>query len=165
MAQYERSAETPGASPMAFPMAGFAAMQSIANSMMRTNLELMGLASRRARAHMELPKLSLGCRTPAEAGQIGAQFWREAVQDYMTFNQRMLGHWVESMTAAGQGGVARKTAEFASEMSRPMEAAAEHMADDPAEPWAWWRTDMKGLKPQGNGHHAPDSGRASRAGY
>lgn len=173
MAQYERNHErnsdTAGFADMANPMAGFALMQGIANSIVRGNMEFMGLASCRTRAQMELPKHAMTCRSPADAGQLGAQFLRDAVQDYTQFNRRLLGLWVETMSTAGQGDVARQAAELANEVSRPMataaQTAAERMAEDPAEPWAWWRTDMKGIKPQGNGHHAPEDGRGARLGY
>ena len=168
MAQYERNSDGPGIPGMAFPAGGMAAMQGFANSVMRGNMEVMGLLSRRARAHMELPKNATACRTAAEVGQLGAQFWREAFEDYLHVNQRLMGLWMQNMAAIGQSDIARQAAEFANRVSEPMSEAVEEtssrMAEHPAEPWAWWRTDMKGLKPHRNGHSA-DEERGSRPGY
>ena len=144
MAQYDRSPTSAGYAGLTNPMAGFAVMQSITHSMMRGNLEIMGLVGRRARAQLDLPKHMLELHSPAEAGQLGAQFWRDAAQDYMHLSQRLLGLWVEGMGAVGQGPLARQAAGLASDVTRPLakaaETAADRMAEDPAEPWAWWRS-------------------------
>lgn len=168
MAQYERNDESAGFPGMAFPINGAAAMHGVANSMMRGNMELVGLASRRARAQMDLPKQAMTCRTTADLGQLGAQFWRDAFHDYTHFNQRMMALWVQNMAAVGQGGIAQQASEMASRAAEPMaeaaERATERMSEDPAGPWAWWRADLTGLKPQGNGHSAEEA-RGSRPNY
>jgi len=168
MTQYERSGESAGIPGMSFPAGGMAAMQGVAGTISRANMEVMSLASRRVRAQLELPKQAMSCRTPAEIGQLGAQFWRQAFEDYLQTNQKLMGLWMQNMTAFGQGGIAQQAAEFASRVTEPMTEAAEdaasRMAENPAEPWAWWRTDMKGLKPHRNGHSAAEE-RGTRPGY
>lgn len=169
MAQNDSNSETAGFPGMPFPVNGMAAAQSVAHSVMRGNMEVMALASRRARAQLDFPKQAMGARTAAEFGQAGAQFWRDAFQDYMQFNQRMMGLWMHNMTSFGQGDMARQTAEFANRFAQPMTDAAEdtvsRMAEHPAEPWAWWRSlDTPSTRPSNNGHTNQES-RGARVSY
>ncbi len=171
MAQFERpaqtAAETNGNSninEMFNPNKGFALAGAAAQSMMRGNMELVSLASRRARAQMDLPRKAMACRTATEFGQVGMAFWRDAFQDYLDCNQRLMAGWTQAMTDVGQGGLARTVADMANVALQPMATAAEEagaaMTEHPTEPWAWWRTDVKGLKPltrNGNGHHGVEA--------
>ncbi len=174
MAQYERfstaateTTDRPDAGAAGFPANGLAAVSGVAQSVMRGNMELLSLASRRARAQLELSSQAMACKTPADFGQLGAAFWRDAFQDCLHFNQRLTGLWVESMAAAGQPELARTTIGFANQAMQPLATAAEEagaaIAEHPTEPWAWWRTDMKGLKPTRNGHSHDES--AARVGH
>jgi hypothetical protein len=162
MAQYERSFEGPRATDeksntneLFNPGRGFAAVGVAAQSAMRCNMELVSLASRRARAQMDLPRKAMACRNAVDFGQLGANFWREAFQDYMDCNQRLMASWTQTMSDAGQGALARAATDFARSAMQPMaksaEQAGEAMIEHPTEPWAWWRTDVKGLKPSRNG--------------
>ncbi len=166
MPQYEPSARVSedanaksNIAEMLNPAKSFAVFGVAAQNAMRGNMELVSFASRRARAQMDLPRKAMACRSAAEFGQLGAAFWHEAFQDLVDCNQRLLASWTQSMTDAGQGGLARSMSDFATNTLRPMETATEEagaaMAEHPTEPWAWWRTDLKGLKStrNGNGHH------------
>jgi len=170
MAQIERSTESAPFPGMMTPAHGMAAMQGVAQSVMRGNMEVMSLVSRRTRAQMEFSKQAMASRDPAQIGQAGAQFWRDAFHDYADCQHRLMALWMQSMTSFGQGDFARQTAEFADRVTQPMTAAAEdtvtRMAEHPAEPWAWWRNDAAGARPSsnGNGHSAQES-RGARAGY
>jgi len=172
MAQYERNStsEITGLPGAPGPAAGIAVAQNAANSMMRGNMELMSFISRRAKAQMELAKSASACRNPADFGQLGAQFWRETFHDYLDFNHRVMGMWTQSMAAIGQGDLARQTADIANRTVEPMveaaEAASARMTEHPTEPWAWWRTDVAGVKTGTNGNgHTSDKGGGARVGY
>jgi hypothetical protein len=169
MAQFDRPpearAETAAAantSEMLNPGRGFAVFGAAAQSVMRGNMELMSFASRRTRAQMDLSRQAMACRSAVDLGQLGATYWRDAFHDYLNFNQRLMAGWTQSMAEAGQGDFARTVADFTNGTLQPLATAAEEagaaVAEHPTEPWAWWRTDMKGLKPavrngNGNGHH------------
>jgi len=167
MAQFDRSTQGSGLSneatntgEMLNPARGFAFAGAAAQSLVRNNLELMSLASRRARAQVELPRKAMACRNPSDLGQLSVAFWRDAFQDYLDCSQRMMASWTQSLTDAGQGDLARSMTDFGKATMQPMATAAEEagaaMTEHPTEPWAWWRTDMKGLKPARNGHHRSD---------
>jgi hypothetical protein len=55
----------------------------------RWNLELMGLATRRTRAWLELPSRLAGCRTPQDLAQASLQYWQTAAQDYADGARRL----------------------------------------------------------------------------
>lgn len=139
------------------PAKGLAVLGAAAQCAMRCNLELVSLANRRARAQFDLPRKAMACRTAADFGQLGVSFWRDALQDCVESNQRLMASWTQSLTDAGQGGLARSMADFTNVALQPMATMAEEagaaVSEHPTEPWAWWRTDMKGLKPARNGHH------------
>jgi Phasin protein len=141
---------------------GLDVMNSMTHGLMRANMEAFGLLSRRARAQMDLSKQAMECRTPAEFGQLGAEFWRTAFQDYFHYNQRLTSLWTQTMTAAGQGELAKSAVAMAGKTLRPLTEAARdtglEMAEHPTEPWAWWRTDVRGLMPHRNGHSRDDEG-------
>jgi hypothetical protein len=174
MAQYERSAQATnethgspntgetrnsGKGSVNAQAPGFALAGAAAQCAMRGNMELMSLASRRARAQLDLPRKAMACRSTTDFGQLSATFWREAFQDYLECNQRLMACWTQTLTDVGQSGLARSMTEFATVALQPMATVAEEagaaVAEQPTEPWAWWRTDMKGIKParNGNGHH------------
>ncbi len=164
MSQYETSARfpsnadaTPNTIEMLNPAKGFAVMGAAAQSLMRGNQELMSFASRRAGAQMDLSRKLMACRSAPEFGQLGVTFWRDAFQDIVDCNQRLMAAWTQTLNDAGQGDLARSMTGFATVALQPLATVAEEagaaMAEHPTEPWAWWRTDMKGLKPARNGHH------------
>ena len=153
MNAFERNAFTfPGTAGAAD---GFALLQTMAGSVARANLEWLGLASRRARAHMELPRQMAGCRTLAEMSKVQAEFWHGAMQDYTHCNQRMMALWLRNMKAAGQGELAHQAERMAAKATKPLAEAAERAMtkaeEAPAAVWEWWRTDLKAIKPRRNG--------------
>ena len=168
MAQFERGGDNTGGDTNALPAAGMAAMQGVANSVSRVNMELAGYMSRRARAQMELPKQAMSCRTPAEFGVMAAQFWKDSFHDYLNLNHRLLALWTQNMTSAGQGDLARQTVEFANRFAQPMADVADEtvsrVAEHPAEPWSWWRTEAPATRPSSNGHSG-QSADGTRGGY
>lgn len=159
MAQSERNGAERPATISPLDLLHPASWQMAGNAVMRANMELMSLASRRARSHVELPNRVMGCRTAIDLGHLQAGYWSEALQDYAHCGQRMMALWLHTMQAFGQGQLARQGERMAHEMADPFVHAAEEtaarMAEAPAEPWEWWRTDMKGIKPSrlANGHH------------
>ena len=169
MFQYESSARSASdadaklnTTDMLNPAKGFAVFGAAAQSVMRGNQELMSLASRRVGAQMDLPRKALACRTAPEFGQLAVNFWREAFQDVVDCNQRLIATWTQTLTDAGQGDFARSMTGMANVALQPIATVAEEagvaLAEHPTEPWAWWRTDMKGLKPARNGHHREPDG-------
>ena len=48
----------------------------------RSQLEILGLMSRRAQACMELPSRIMQCRTPQDLVNEQVRFWRTAYEDY-----------------------------------------------------------------------------------
>lgn len=55
----------------------------------RWNLELAGLATRRARAWLELPGRVAKCRTPQDLAQANLEYWQTAAKDYTDGAQRL----------------------------------------------------------------------------
>lgn len=173
MTQYERSsatsAESNGTSSTfgpAMPSAAFAAANSTAHSMMRGQMAVLSLASRRARAQMEFPKQAMACRSASEIGQLGSEFWRTAFQDYMDCNRQIANLWMQSFSAVGQLGplapAFNEAGKVFEESASAVQQAGAEMVEHPTEPWAWWRTDMKGLKPSRNGHSREEGARAEQ---
>lgn len=142
MAQDQRSSDAAGPMGNPFAMNGIAVMQQMAQSAMRGHMEVVGLASRRARAQMEFTRAAMNCHSPAVVGQLGSQFWHDALQDYTNFNHKMMSLWIHGMAAAGQGEIARETAAAARRFEQPMTQAAEEtvarMSERPIDPWSWW---------------------------
>ena len=134
----------------AFPMLGFAQMNSFANALMRANLEMMGMASKRMRAQLELAKEVATCRTAEDVSRVGADFWHEAFSDYATCNQRLMGVVTQGVALPAPSEAIKSAASYTRRIMDPVvkatEDAGEQMIEHPTEPWAWWRTDMKGLK-------------------
>lgn len=59
----------------------------------RGNLELMTLASRRARAYLELPEKLGRCRSPQDLVHEGVCFWQAMAEDYTESSRRLAGGW------------------------------------------------------------------------
>src|SRR5262245_6928086 len=55
----------------------------------RRNLELMGVATRRAQAWAEIPSRASQCRTPQDVAREQLLFWQTAFQDYTEGAQRL----------------------------------------------------------------------------
>jgi hypothetical protein len=63
----------------------------------RGNLELMTLASRRARAYLELPERLGHCRSLQELTHESIGFWQNMVEDYTESSRRLLSGWSSIM--------------------------------------------------------------------
>jgi Phasin protein len=69
----------------------------------RTNLELMALTSRRARATMDLASRAGTCRTPQDVMQEQTQFWQTAAQDWMESSGRITAAWLAAAPTSFAG--------------------------------------------------------------
>jgi hypothetical protein len=73
----------------------------------RWNLEVMGLATRRARAWLELPSRVSQCKTPQDVVREQLQFWQGAVRDYSD-GARRLTQALGALALPGFGGAVSK---------------------------------------------------------
>lgn len=62
----------------------------------RTNMELAGLASRRAKAYVEFPAELTRCQTPQDVVNRQMRFWSDMMRDYQTTLGRMTRTWADS---------------------------------------------------------------------
>lgn len=141
-----------------FAPAGAAAMQGVTNALLRSNMELMSLASRRLRVNMDVPRQLSDCKTAVDVGQLQAQYCQGLWHDYMEYGQRLTALWSTCLqplaNGADKSNGANPMAGFAEAMARPFSQAMETMrgdAETSAAPWEWWRTDLKAIKPRRNG--------------
>ncbi len=65
--------------------------------------ELMGLASRRTQAWLDLPKQFANCKAPQDFAQANIQFWQSAASDWTAASQRMMSVWGAAMPVSGNG--------------------------------------------------------------
>jgi hypothetical protein len=73
----------------------------------RVQLELMGLATRRAQAYMQVPTQLARCRTPRDVADEQMAFWRTAMEHYVGSSHRLMEAWtgmVPAMCALGGTG-------------------------------------------------------------
>lgn len=66
---------------------------------MRCNLELMGLASRRARAYLDIPASLQRCRSPQDLAAEQMRFWQTAAQDYAEGGRNLMQAWNATLSA------------------------------------------------------------------
>jgi Phasin protein len=67
---------------------------------MRSNLEILGLVSRRTQAYMQLSSRIAKCRTPQDLMQEQSDFWRTAFEQYAETSRRVMDAWGQSMAAS-----------------------------------------------------------------
>lgn len=67
--------------------------EPIFKSAARCNLELMSLASRRARAYLEVSSRLVRCRSPQDLAGEQVRFWQGAAQDYAESARCLMGAW------------------------------------------------------------------------
>lgn len=162
MNEYERTGfgttDGPNGIQNPFANAGPAAVQGMSNAMLRSNMELMSLASRRLRANMDLPRQLGACKTAVDLGQLQMQYWQSLWQDYTQYGQRLTSLWATCMqpmtNGAEQGNGVNPMGAFVEAMTRPFSQAMDDSrtaAESGAAPWEWWRTDLKAIKPRRNG--------------
>ncbi|MEZ5775537.1 MAG: hypothetical protein R3D33_12760 [Hyphomicrobiaceae bacterium] len=88
------------------------AVGAMATRAIRSNVEVSGYLSRRARASLELPRQAAQCRSPQELGQLHTEYMTAAWQDTAESMQRFWSLWLSVpgvQPSASQAGV-RKTA-------------------------------------------------------
>lgn len=57
--------------------------------------EMMRLASRRAKAYMDLPRTMATCRSPHDIIVQQQAFWQQCAQDYVNASQVMASNWTQ----------------------------------------------------------------------
>jgi hypothetical protein len=125
--------------------------QSMLGSYTHCQSEAAQLASRRARAWLELPEALSACRTMPEVARVQTDFVRKFWADWLGTGQRVAAIWTEVLKA--QTDLA---AQAVPEATRSREGSDEA---DPFAVWEWWRTDLKGIKPRRSDYHSPSLGR------
>jgi hypothetical protein len=79
---------------------GNAGLEPFSHAVARANLEIVGLASRRARAYAEWPGQVMQCHSPLQLMGEQASFVRELVEDYNTTAARMVRNFMDAQTEA-----------------------------------------------------------------
>jgi hypothetical protein len=59
----------------------------------RWNLELVGLATRRSQAWLDVPSRLMQCKTPIDLVNEQIRFWQAAVSDYTEGSRRLSAAW------------------------------------------------------------------------
>ena len=112
-----QSYQTGAGSPYFAPLhAYFGGLDSLAQSMSpwkgvaRWQLEVMGFASRRAQAYMEIPSRMQQCRTPQDLFNEQARFWQTSFEQYSEAARRLTEAWQQVTLPAGFNPPVRATA-------------------------------------------------------
>ncbi len=113
--------------------------QSLLTGIAQAQCEAAHLASRRARAWLELPQAMGGCRTLPEVAECQARFVQGFWSDWMHAGQQMAAAWSQAVAKPLQAAAA--VAPVTSTSKGAEEA-------DPFAIWEWWRTDLKAIKPR-----------------
>ena len=95
-----------GATPVR-PEAAIEQASAATKNAARAQLELMGLATRRAQAYMQVPTQLARCRTPQDFANEQMAFWRTAMEQYIGSSHRLMEAWtgmVPAMCALGGNG-------------------------------------------------------------
>jgi hypothetical protein len=120
---------------------GGEAAQALLAGLAQVQSEAAQLASRRARAWMELPQAMSTCHTLPEVAETQARFVQAFWTDWLRASQRMATTWSKTMAVPLQAVAEAMPA------GRAPSAAPEH---DSFAVWEWWRTDMKAIVPRRN---------------
>lgn len=125
--------------------------QSFLTGMAQAHCEAAHLASRRARAWLELPQAMSGCRTLPEVAECQARFVQGFWSDWMAASQQMAAAWSQALAKPMQIAAA----------SMPAPSAAKSAPEaDPFAIWEWWRTDLKAIKPRRGETATPQGNRS-----
>jgi hypothetical protein len=95
-----------GAAPVK-PEAAIEQATAATKNVARVQLEVMGLAVRRAQAYMQVPTQLARCRTPRDLADEQMAFWRTAMEHYIGSSHRLMEAWsgmVPAMCALGGSG-------------------------------------------------------------
>lgn len=71
-----------------------------AKTIARAQLEVFGLASRRAQAYLEIPSRLSQCRTPQDLINEQSRFWHTAFQEYADVSRRVMDIWGQMLPSA-----------------------------------------------------------------
>lgn len=113
--------------------------QTFVSGLAQAQCEAAHLASRRARAWLELPQTLSGCRTLPELAECQARFLQGFWSDWMQASQQMSAGWSQVMA---------KPMQAMAEAAPVSRAAPREPEADPFAIWEWWRTDLKAIKPR-----------------
>jgi hypothetical protein len=90
------------------PEAAMAQASAATKNVARAQLEIMGLAVRRAQAYMQVPTQLARCRTPRDVADEQMAFWRTAMEHYIGSSHRVMEAWSGMVPAMwGLGGNGR----------------------------------------------------------
>ena len=95
-----------GATPVR-PEAAIEQASAATKNVARAQLEVMGLAVRRAQAYMQIPTQLARFRTPRDVADEQMAFWRTAMEQYIGSSHRLMEAWtgmVPAMCALGGNG-------------------------------------------------------------
>lgn len=81
------------------------AVEPMLKNAARTNLELMSLAGRRARAYLELPAALSRCRSPQDLAGEQMRFWQTAAQHYAESSRCFMDAWSAMLSAGFKNGL------------------------------------------------------------
>jgi hypothetical protein len=84
--------------------------EPVLKSAARCNLELMSLASRRARAYADMSSRLVRCRSPQDWAGEQVRFWQSAAQDYADSTRSLMEAWSMALgprTEQDSNGVGR----------------------------------------------------------
>jgi hypothetical protein len=70
-------------------------------SLMQVNIELATLASRRAKAYLDLPAQVASCRQPQDFGNIQISFWQTCMKQYAEATRRISRQMAEAQLLTG----------------------------------------------------------------
>ena len=106
-ATWERRSSTVTAPTPVRPEAAIEQASAATKNVARAQLEVMGLAVRRAQAYMQVPTQLARCRTPRDVADEQMAFWRTAMEQYIGSSHRLMEAWtgmVPAMCALGGNG-------------------------------------------------------------
>ena len=112
--------------------AGLTSFEPLLKSMARCNLEMMGLASRRAQVWMGVPSRAAQCRGPEDVLKAQTEFWRTAFEDYAEATQRITAAIADSVPAFQAGASTGTAAPRRDYITFPETAAQDGGAADEA---------------------------------
>ena len=111
----------------------------IASRLASTNLEVVSLLSRRARAYLEVPARAAACRTPQDVVNAQMVFWQHAARHYNEAGMRVMSAWTgrilpTAASTASSPATASNSTVPGTGMSNPWAA----------NPWAAWMNTWAG---------------------
>ncbi len=75
----------------------------------QSNMELMGLLTRRSQALMALPRQAMQCKAPTDVFELQVRFWQAAVLEHADTARRVASAWGNALPAFGRTEVMAKS--------------------------------------------------------